>query len=104
MDDQPKFTIDVRQGENQVATMNHSLGKFTIEDLPKGKAGTVRTEVTFKIDANCILTVTTKTNGQTNAIEIKPDDHIALTEEEVERMMAAGQFMRDKINFGQKDE
>lgn len=68
MDDQPKFVIDVRQGENPTATMNHCLGKFPIDNLPKGKAGTVRTEVTFKIDENCILSVKTKTNGQENDI------------------------------------
>lgn len=46
----------------------------------------------------------TKTNGQENEIEILPDDHFALTKEEIDRMIAAGKFLRDKINFGENED
>ena len=72
-------------------------------NIPPGKAGSQKVEVNFKIDANCILTVRTKTlhDGQAHDLVIKPDDQFALTDEDVDRMVAEGQFMRGKINFGE---
>ena len=54
-------------------------------------------EVNFKIDANCILTVKSKTmhDGAAHDLVIKPDDHFALSDEDVQRMVAEGQFMRN---------
>ena len=88
-----------------MATKNYSLGKFMIPDLPAGKAGSVKVEVNFKIDENSILRVKSKTlfDGKTYELEIKPEDHFALTEEEVNQMIAQGQFLRNQISFGDDD-
>ena len=87
----------MRQGENATATLNYSLGKYTITGIPPGKAGAHKVEVNFKIDANCILTVKSKTmhDGAAHDLVIKPDDHFALSDEDVDRMVAEGQFMRN---------
>ena len=79
------------------------MGNYSIANIPPGKAGAFKVDVNFKIDANCILTVRSKTlhDGQTHDLVIKPDDQFALTDEDVDRMVAAGQYMRNQINFGE---
>ena len=59
-DNQERMAIDVRQGEHQTATKNHSLGKYVFTEIPPGPAGKVKLEVNFKIDQNSLLKVTMK--------------------------------------------
>mmetsp|Transcript_10655 Transcript_10655/g.13198 ORF Transcript_10655/g.13198 Transcript_10655/m.13198 type:complete len:95 (+) Transcript_10655:1328-1612(+) len=71
-ENQEKLVFDVRQGENDTASLNHSLGRFTITNLPSGAAGSVNIEVTFRINKDGILTVKGKSthNGREEAITI----------------------------------
>ena len=57
-DNQEEVEIEVYEGESALVKENNLLGKFRIKNLPKKKAGEVEFDVTFKIDANGILTVT----------------------------------------------
>ena len=56
-DNQEKVEIEVYEGESILVKDNNLLGKFTISNLPKRKAGEVVFDVNFKIDSNGILTV-----------------------------------------------
>lgn len=51
-DNQQKISIDLLQGEAEAASNNTSLGRFCLENIPKGKAGSQKFNVSFLIDEN----------------------------------------------------
>jgi len=86
-DNQSAVTIHVLQGERDVASGNKSLGQFNLEGIPPSPRGMPQIEVTFDIDANGILHVSTKdkATGKENKITIKASS--GLNEAEIERMV-----------------
>lgn len=85
-DNQNAVTIQVLQGEREMATGNKSLGQFNLTDIPPAPRGQPQIEVTFDIDANGILHVSAKdkATGKENKITIKANS--GLSEEEIQRM------------------
>ena len=85
-DNQNAVTIQVLQGEREMATANKSLGQFNLSDIPPAPRGQPQIEVTFDIDANGILHVSAKdkNTGKENKIIIKANS--GLSEEEIQRM------------------
>ena len=53
-----RITINVRQGESDEASKNHSLGKFAITNIPPGPAGSWIFNVTLRVDEDNVLKVT----------------------------------------------
>jgi molecular chaperone DnaK len=62
-DSQTVVTIDVYQGESSDPSKNFKIGEFRLEGLLPAKAGVPQINVTFDIDANCLLTVTARDNA-----------------------------------------
>lgn len=85
-DNQNAVTIQVLQGEREMASGNKSLGQFNLSDIPPAPRGMPQIEVTFDIDANGILHVSAKdkATGKENKITIKANS--GLSEEEIQRM------------------
>ena len=85
-DNQNAVTIQVLQGEREMATANKSLGQFNLSDIPPAPRGQPQIEVTFDIDANGILHVSAKdkATGKENKVTIKANS--GLSEEEIQRM------------------
>ncbi len=85
-DNQNAVTIQVLQGEREMAAGNKSLGQFNLSDIPPSPRGMPQIEVTFDIDANGILHVSAKdkATGKENKITIKANS--GLSEEEIKRM------------------
>lgn len=85
-DNQNAVTIQVLQGEREMASGNKSLGQFNLTDIPPAPRGQPQIEVTFDIDANGILHVSAKdkATGKENKITIKANS--GLSEEEIQRM------------------
>lgn len=85
-DNQNAVTIQVLQGEREMASANKSLGQFNLSDIPPAPRGMPQIEVTFDIDANGILHVSAKdkATGKENKITIKANS--GLSEEEIQRM------------------
>jgi molecular chaperone DnaK len=85
-EDQEFVAIEVCQGEDPVAAKNRMLGRFVLGDLPKRKAGQVRVEVSFTIDADGILHVAAQeqTTGRATSIIIQASS--GLSPSEVERL------------------
>jgi molecular chaperone DnaK len=85
-DNQNAVTIQVLQGEREMASGNKSLGQFNLSDIPPAPRGMPQIEVTFDIDANGILHVSAKdkATGKENKITIKANS--GLSEEEIKRM------------------
>ncbi len=85
-DNQNAVTIQVLQGEREMASGNKSLGQFNLSDIPPAPRGTPQIEVTFDIDANGILHVSAKdkATGKENKITIKANS--GLSEAEIQQM------------------
>jgi molecular chaperone HscA len=73
LDNQTAMKLHVVQGERDLVKDCRSLAEFALK-LPLMKAGGVRTEVTFSIDADGILSVSAleKNSGISHIIEVKP--------------------------------
>ena len=86
-DNQSAVTINVLQGEREMASDNKPLGQFNLEGIPNAPRGVPQIEVTFDIDANGIVNVGAKDKGtgKEQAISIKADG--GLSDEEVENMV-----------------
>jgi len=85
-DNQSAVTINVFQGEREMASGNKSLGQFNLDEIPAAPRGTPQIEVTFDLDANGILHVNAKdkATGKENKIVIKSSG--GLSEEEIKKM------------------
>jgi molecular chaperone DnaK len=85
-DNQSAVTIQVLQGEREMAAGNKSLGQFNLSDIPPAPRGMPQIEVTFDIDANGILHVSAKdkATGKENKITIKASS--GLSEAEIRQM------------------
>jgi molecular chaperone DnaK len=96
-DNQNAVTIQVLQGEREMATANKSLGQFNLSDIPPAPRGTPQIEVTFDIDANGILHVSAKdkATGKENKITIKANS--GLSETEIQQME------EDAIKYADED-
>ena len=85
-DNQNAVTIQVLQGERELASANKSLGQFNLSDIPPAPRGMPQIEVTFDIDANGILHVSAKdkATGKENKITVKANS--GLSEAEIQQM------------------
>jgi molecular chaperone DnaK len=96
-DNQNAVTIQVLQGEREMASANKSLGQFNLSDIPPSPRGMPQIEVTFDIDANGILHVSAKdkATNKENKITIKANS--GLSEEEIKKME------EDAIKYADED-
>lgn len=86
-DNQSRVTISVYQGEREFAKDNKNLGQFNLEGIPSAPRGVPQIEVTFDIDANGILTVSSKDKGTGKEQSITISGSSGLSEDEINRMI-----------------
>ncbi|WP_341787025.1 Fe-S protein assembly chaperone HscA [Rickettsia endosymbiont of Cantharis rufa] len=81
-DNQTGIQFHILQGEREMAADCRSLARFELKGLPPMKAGSIRAEVTFAIDADGILSVSAyeKISNTSHTIEVKPNHGIDKTE------------------------
>ena len=85
-DNQTVLETHVLQGERPMAKDNRTLGKFLLEGIPMAPRGVPQIEVTFDIDANGILKVSSKDLGTGKEQKVTIQSSTGLSKEEVQRM------------------
>jgi len=85
-DNQNAVTINVLQGERELARDNRLLGTFNLEGIPAAPRGMPQIEVTFNVDVNGILTVAAKDLGTSKESKITVQNAGGLSKEEIEKM------------------
>ncbi|MGE3610788.1 MAG: molecular chaperone DnaK [Bacteriovoracaceae bacterium] len=95
VDNQPAVSIHVLQGEREFANDNKTLGRFDLTGITPAPRGVPQIEVTFDIDANGIVHVTStdKATGKSQNIVITSNS--GLTEEEIKRMVSEADKNRE---------
>ena len=86
-DNQPAVSISVCQGERDFAKDNKSLGLFELGNIPAAPRGVPQIEVTFDIDANGILTVSSTDKGTGKSQSITISGSSGLSEAEINKMV-----------------
>ena len=95
-DNQPAVSINVLQGERELARDNKSLGRFDLSGIPAAPRGVPQIEVTFDIDANGILTVSAKDKTTGKSQEIKISGSSGLSDSEIEKMVKEAELHKEE--------
>ncbi|MDQ3628338.1 MAG: molecular chaperone DnaK [Actinomycetota bacterium] len=86
-DNQPSVSIQVYQGEREMAASNQLLGTFDLTGLPPAPRGVPQVEVTFDIDANGIVNVSAKDRGTGKEQSMTITGGSALSKDDIEKMV-----------------
>src|ERR1700710_3076018 len=86
-DGQTAVTINVFQGEREMAADNKSLGRFDLAGLPPAPRGVPQIEVTFDIDANGIVSVTAKDKATNKEQQIRIQASGGLSDADIQKMV-----------------
>jgi molecular chaperone DnaK len=97
-DDQTSMMIHVLQGEREMAKDNMSVGLFKLDDIPKASKYEQKVEVTFKIDANGILTVSAEILETGKTVTIRLAETRNFSQEEITNIII------EATKFNEEDE
>jgi molecular chaperone DnaK len=87
LDNQPFVPIHVLQGEREMAADNRSLARFELTGIPPAPRGVPKIQVTFKIDANGIVSVEAKDLGTGRATTVDVTPSSGLDQDAVDRLV-----------------
>jgi molecular chaperone DnaK len=86
-DGQTAVSIQVLQGEREMANQNRTLGRFDLVGIPPAPRGIPQIEVTFDIDANGIVHVSAKDLGTGKEQKIRIESSSGLSDSDIDRMV-----------------
>ncbi|MCW3072589.1 MAG: chaperone protein DnaK [Bacteroidetes bacterium] len=94
-DNQPSVQIHVLQGERPLAKDNRTIGQFNLDGIPPAPRGVPQIEVTFDIDANGIIHVSSKDKATGKSQQIRIESGSGLSKEEIEKMKREAEVNAD---------
>ncbi|MBF0097731.1 MAG: Fe-S protein assembly chaperone HscA [Magnetococcales bacterium] len=96
-DGQSAMAIHVVQGERELVSQCRSLARFELRGIPPMVAGAARIRVTFRVDADGLLTVAAQeeTTGVEQSVVVKPS--YGLSDGQIEQML------REALTHGADD-
>ncbi|MGW7522541.1 molecular chaperone DnaK [Streptomyces sp. NPDC054783] len=86
-DNQPSVTVQVYQGEREIAAYNKKLGMFELTGLAPAPRGVPQIDVAFDIDANGIMHVSAKDLGTGKEQKMTVTGGSALPKDDIDRMV-----------------
>jgi molecular chaperone DnaK len=91
VDNQTFVPIHILQGERKMAADNRSLARFELTGIPPAPRGVPKIDVTFKIDANGVVSIDAKDmgTGRTQTIRVTPTSGLA--QDEVDKLVSDGE-------------
>ena len=95
-DGQRAVTINVSQGEREMAQDNKLLGRFDLDGIPPAPRGVPQIEVTFDIDANGIVHVSAKDKKTAKEQSIRIQASGGLSDAEIKRMSEEAERFKDE--------
>jgi molecular chaperone DnaK len=91
VDNQSFVPIHILQGERKMAADNRSLARFELTGIPPAPRGVPKIEVTFKIDANGVVSIDAKDLGTGRSQTIRVTPTSGLSQEEVDKLVNDGE-------------
>jgi molecular chaperone DnaK len=95
-DGQRAVTINVYQGEREMAADNKMLGRFDLDGIAPAPRGMPQIEVTFDIDANGIVHVSAKDKKTNKEQSIRIQASGGLSDAEIKRMSEEAERFKDE--------
>ncbi len=87
VDNQTAIDINIFQGERELVQDCRNLGRFKLRGIPPMKAGFPLVDVTFRVDANGLLTVSAQEKRSGTEAEIEVIPFHGLTQPEIDQIM-----------------
>ncbi len=87
VDHQTAIDINIFQGERELVADCRNLGRFKLRGIPPMKAGFPLVDVTFRVDANGLLTVSAQEKRSGTEAEIEVIPFHGLTQPEIDQIM-----------------
>jgi molecular chaperone DnaK len=95
-DGQRAVTINVFQGEREMAADNKMLGRFDLDGIPPAPRGVPQIEVAFDIDANGIVHVSAKDKKTAKEQSIRIQASGGLSDDEIKQMAEEAERFKDE--------
>ena len=91
VDNQNFVPLHILQGERPMAADNRSLARFELTGIPPAPRGVPKISVTFRIDANGVVSIDAKDlgTGKTHQMNIQPTS--GLSKDEIDRIVVEGE-------------
>jgi molecular chaperone DnaK len=102
-DNQPSVTVQVYQGEREIAAYNKKLGVFELTGLPPAPRGVPHIEVAFDIDANGIMHVSARDQGTGREQKMQVTGGSSLPKDEIDRMVREAEQHADEDRSRRED-
>jgi molecular chaperone DnaK len=95
VDNQPFVPIHVLQGEREMSADNRSLARFELTGIPPAPRGVPKIQVTFRIDANGILSVEAKDLGSGRAQQVRITTTSGLSQADIDRLISEAETFQE---------
>ncbi len=95
LDNQSFVPVHVLQGERTMAADNRSLARFELAGIPPAPRGVPKIQVTFKLDADGIVSVEAKDlgTGKAQTVRVKPAS--GLSQSDVDKLVVDAEKFKD---------
>ena len=91
VDNQNFVPIHILQGERPMAADNASLSHFELTGIPPAPRGVPKIQVTFRIDANGVVSIDAKDLGSGRSQQMNVTPTSGLTKDQIERIITEGE-------------